>query len=650
MIVGLALKAKSSAQTRWTSARSDVLIGARHFGPRRIKWYVIENTALYSMFFAAICLLIFAGNLAAQMPPELRLGRAGHAFDHLSTIGLQAEAAASAGSTIIYASGVGEAGYFGLPPQSEFKSLCDKTSAYNREAKSKGIELSIGYLCATSIVKLDNFDKNWTEEFRAQFKTRPADWRQQDRSGKPLASWYGGDYQPACMSNPNWRAYERAMVRHTMETGHDGVFFDNPTVHPQGCYCSHCMKAFGAFFDGNASKPIGAKSLNIHELRALADKNRELFLRFRSTIARDFLGDMRESARAIHPKALVTCNNSLNTPSVYFSQCRMYGYNINEMSKVEDLVVVEDMNNQPRIEASGQTVEYGPTYKMLHAISRGKPVVAVTIAGNDYHTPPNLMRLAMAEAAAHNASYLSWPTWPEAQRKRMVDAIRPQADFLRRKEEWLNDAPIRADVVVFLPFRRWVQSDSCPTGDIAAALTKANLQYKVISESDFSLAPTNGRLPVLVVESRAVFSPDEQTKVETFEQAGGHVVVADRQGWTESLSKHFGLMTDVCRGPETVRMVVHDHPKRTVVHLYNLDIQRLASFEDQVTPATDVSVAVRTPFKKISFAHLSTADEGGSSGEIRPQSQYNEGNETVVFLNLPPLKTSAIITIEGQID
>ena len=439
-----------------------------------------------AIFLRRSAFLFFCGELAAETPSELRLGRAGHAFDHLGGIGVQAEAAAASGSTIIYSSGVGEAGYQGLPPQKEFATLRKNVSEYSRRAKELGIELNIGYLCATSIVKLDTFDKNWTDEFRAQFKTRPAEWRQQDRQGKPLASWYGGDYNPACMSNPDWRAYEHAMIRYQLEAGCDGIFFDNPTVHPQGCYCPHCMKAFAevrrADMRPSQSAPVPAD--DIEAIRKLADSQPELFLRFRSTIARDFLADMRTYARTINPRALITCNNSLNSPSVFYSQCRMYGYNIDEMSKAEDLVVVEDMNSQPRMEANGQTVEYGPMYKLLHAISHGKPIVAVTIANGDYHTAPNLMRLAMAEAAANNASYLSWPTWPEDQRKRMIAAVRPQADFLRHNEELLNDAPFRADVALYLPFQRWVKTDQCATSAVAAALTKENIQYRVVSEDD----------------------------------------------------------------------------------------------------------------------------------------------------------------------
>jgi hypothetical protein len=599
--------------------------------------------------FAVICFLYFGGELAAATPSELRIGRASHAFDHLGGIGGQADAAAASAATIICAGGLGEAGYHGLPSPNDFAALRKSVSDYSRRAKELGIELNIGYLCATSIVKLDTFDKNWTDEFRAQFKTRPAEWRQQDRHGKPLASWYGGDYQPACMSNPDWRAYERAMVRYQLETGHDGIFFDNPTVHPKGCYCEHCMRTFAATIasDSQPKAAPGQPDRDEH-IRQYADSHPQEFLRFRATIARDFLAEMRSYARSIIPRALVTCNNSLNSPSVFYSQCRMYGYNIDEMSRAEDLVVVEDMNNQPRTEASGQTIEYGPTYKMLHAISHGKPVVAVTIANGDYHTPPNLMRLAMAEATAHDASYMSWPTWPVEQRKRMSQAVRPQAEFLRRNEKWLNDAPARADVVVLLPFRRWVQTDSFPAVDIASALTGANLQYKVVGENELSAALQNGRPPVLVVESRSVLTSEQQQTIARFETAGGHVVSADQQGWLERLRKNPGPLTDLCRGPKTVRMVVHDHPQRTVVHLYNLNVQRLSSFEDKVTAANDVRVAVRTPFKTFRFAHYDSADEGSAPGEIHALGRYNEGNETVVYLKVPPLKVSAMITIEGN--
>ena len=63
-----------------------------------------------------------------EIPRELRVGRAGHAFDHLGGFGDQAEAAAASGATIIYATGLGGAGYSGLPPQTEFATAAGKCS------------------------------------------------------------------------------------------------------------------------------------------------------------------------------------------------------------------------------------------------------------------------------------------------------------------------------------------------------------------------------------------------------------------------------------------------------------------------------------------------------------------------------------------
>src|SRR5205085_3587717 len=123
----------------------------------------------------------------------------------------------------------------------------ETTAAYLKEAKRNGIHLALGYICATSIVKLDHFDCYWTPKFKQQFHSSPAEWRQQDRHGKPLRSWYGGDYEAACMNHPDWRAYERYIVRQQLEAGCDGIFFDNPTVHPDGCYCRWCMEKLAGF-------------------------------------------------------------------------------------------------------------------------------------------------------------------------------------------------------------------------------------------------------------------------------------------------------------------------------------------------------------------------------------------------------------------
>lgn len=582
-----------------------------------------------------------------EAPSPLRVGRAGHAFDHLGAIGEQASAAVASGATIIYTAGFGSLGYEGLPPQADFEAQQARVAAYNRTAKEQGVELAIGYLCATSIVRLEAFDQHWSSELRAELKTPPAEWLQVDRQGNPLPSWYGGDYRPACMNHPDWRAYQRRLVRQTLEAGHDGMFFDNPTVHQQGCYCTHCMEKFAASIeptDGAAALPSAGEPDRVAAIRALADARPREFLRFRATTARDFLADMRHAARQVNPAALITCNNSLNAPEQFFAQCRSYAYNINELSKVEDFVLVEDMATQPRTESSGRVYEYGPTYELLRAISHGKPIVACTLAGADYHTPARLVRLAMAEAAAHGASYLLWPTWPEEHRGRMAAAIRPQAELLAAHERLLNDAPARADAVLFLPYRNWLDGESCAAASIAASLTQANVQYRVICEDDFTIVRDEARPPVLVVESRSVFTRQEAEQVEQFERAGGTVVTADTADWLATLQQAIPRPAVVLHGPPSLRAVVHDAPSHTVLHLYNLNVERLSSFEDRVTSATDVEVAVRVPLRRAANVVLHTADKGAASGPL-PFTASAEGDDTLVKFTIPRIEVGAIVVI-----
>jgi hypothetical protein len=109
--------------------------------------------------------------LGAEERDELRVGIAGHAFDHLGAIGDQAAAAAASGMTIIYPACFGQIGYDGLPGPEEIEFLRKKFSAYLHDAKASGIKLALAYVCSTSIVRLETFDKNWSKEFRAQFVT-----------------------------------------------------------------------------------------------------------------------------------------------------------------------------------------------------------------------------------------------------------------------------------------------------------------------------------------------------------------------------------------------------------------------------------------------------------------------------------------------
>ena len=601
-----------------------------------------------SKIFTAVCasLIAFAPIAFAQepetyeLPSALRTGEALHAFEHLGEMGHQLDAAVASGVTVIYATGMGSDGYLGLPEPATFERRCAEERAYSEKAKEQGIRLVLGYLCATSIVKLETFDDNWTTEMRTLFKTPPAEWMQQGRDGAPLESWYGGDYKPACMNNPDWRTYERLMIRTQFDTGHDGIFFDNPTVHTKGCYCLFCMERFAQFVqaEGETLNDTATEAMRVY-----ADTHAEAFLRFRSTIGRDFLADMRAFARSMKTDAVITANNSLNQTSVMFSQAHLYGYNIYQMSQGEDLVVVEDMGSQPRITADGKTFEYGPTLKQIHAIAHGKPVVNVTIADADYHTPPNLVRLAMAEATANDATYLVWTTWPEEHRKTLTDATRLQADFMRANKQFIQDSLPRRDVALYFPFREWVKSKDCRVSAIAAELVKANVQFDVFCEDDFS-AHRLDAAKVLVVERLSVLTASEKEAVDTFIEEGGTVLAADSPDWLKSVQAAISAPSAVINGPATVRAYVRDQESATVVHLLNLNVEKLSSFEDKVTPATAFTVAVKVPYEHVLAVELVSADVGTTKGTIAVTTRKTDDG-SYVDVPIGQLDVSAMLII-----
>jgi hypothetical protein len=597
------------------------------------------------ILFGVFCLLSTATALSSHIPEGLRIGIAGHAFEHLGDLGEQADAAADSGASIIYISGVGVLGYSGLPDDAELQKQRQLAANYVRHARKKGIRFAIGYVCATSIVDLDKFAAHWTVAFRQRFQTPPPEWRQQDRQGHPLPSWYGGLYQPACMCNPDWQTYEHFMVKQQIEAGCDGIFFDNPTVHPQGCYCPFCMEKYASFLGQDS--PVRKNNTNALEtLREHAATHTEKFMEFRCTIGRDFLGDMRRYARTINPRAWMTANNSLNSADVLFSQSRTYGYNIFEMSRTEDLVVVEDMSSQPRALPDGSMREYGPTYEQLTAISHGKPIAAVCLADSDYHTPPNLVRLAMAEAAAHGCSHLWWPVWPEAERQRMSATVRPEADFLREHASLLNDAAARCDVLLLLPITDYLRTAECKTSQDAARLTAANISYRVQTLEELEAPVSRGPRPKVILTPSGVALSQTQTNI--LRNRFGSQAKWLSTGETNWLAQAKSLAPPISiqgSGSPFIRATLQDKKNRTILHLLNLNVLKLSSFQDRITPASGLEISANVPARKVRHVRAFTADGSGSSGDVE-FSQQRIGKGSTVIFKIPQLAIHTIVLIE----
>jgi hypothetical protein len=94
-----------------------------------------------------------------------------------------------------------------------------------------------------------------------------------------------------------------------------------------------------------------------------------------------------------------------------------------------------------------------------------------------------------------------------------------------------------------------------------------------------------------------------------------------------------------------VRAVVRDQHGRAIIHLLNLNVRRLSSFEDQVTPATNVRITCRVPFRNVRSVRALTADTEANRGEL-PFAARRDGAESVVEFAVPRLDIATLVAIE----
>jgi hypothetical protein len=219
-------------------------------------------------------------------------------------------------------------------------------------------------------------------------------------------------------------------------------------------------------------------------------------------------------------------------------------------------------------------------------------------------------------------------------------------------------------VVLFLPFRNWLVTDKCPASRLAADLARANVQFEVICEDALRPAPEARLLPgkfpaaaptavpqplrgtkLLVAASRSDFTQHELNVLEKFTRAGGSIITAEKADWLKDVQAALGQPAIQVRGAPAVRAVVRDQPHRTIVHLLNLNVQRLSSLEDRVTPANDLPVEVLVPLKNVRAVRALTADAAATSGAVS-FSARPAGRQTLVQMTLPRLEIATLLVIE----
>lgn len=229
----------------------------------------------------------------------------------------------------------------------------------------------------------------------------------------------------------------------------------------------------------------------------------------------------------------------------------------------------------------------------------------------------------------------------------MITTIRPEANFLRQNEKLLNNTEPRRDVLLFLCFRRWLETEHCAVSDLAAALSRANIPFAVASEDNLvqALGSRDSRPQVLLLDSFSRLNGTEKEAAESFQQNGGSVMAADAHDWLVSVQYAIEKPSLTLRAPAGVRAVIRDQPKRTLVHLYNLNVQKLSSFDDKIFLAKDIHLSVRVPMKRVHSVRALTADPGATSGPLEFTTRRDD-KEIVVEISVPELEISEILVIE----
>src|SRR5205085_8469727 len=120
----------------------------------------------------------------------------------------------------------------------------------------------------------------------------------------------------------------------------------------------------------------------------------------------------------------------------------------------------------------------------------------------------------------------------------------------------------------------------------------------------------------LLAASESDFTTDERAALNKFFLPDA-IIIADKPDWLQRVCQAVGESSIPLHTPPTVRATVWDQPKQTIVHLLNLNIQRLSSFEDRVVPVEDLHLKIRVRSGKIRSCRALTPDSDGTAGALK---------------------------------
>jgi hypothetical protein len=145
----------------------------------------------------------------------------------------------------------------------EIRARIEGIREWVKNVHEAGVEIVIPYICNQTISGdpelrrgIWEFWDHWDDYADLGIgprPTEPTDWLARERNGRPHFNYEKrhkgflsiGQYRFApCVNNPNYRAYQRAVVELIARVGYDGVFVDNCNLN---CHCAHCQSKFRGY-------------------------------------------------------------------------------------------------------------------------------------------------------------------------------------------------------------------------------------------------------------------------------------------------------------------------------------------------------------------------------------------------------------------
>lgn len=221
-------------------------------------------------------------------------------------------------------------------------------------------------------------------------------WYAMDQFGNKI-NYYSGRYL-VCPTDEEWKSHLAEIVRGIVESGADGVFFDNMFGSWFGfrpCHCDRCQKSFKEF-----AQSINVDVKRIPEYLSENEESR-MYLIWRKKILWDTVESLSKLAKSMNPNLLISSNSfeaGISRLSI------MTGIDLREAFRVQDVVMIE--NHQLPRKFNNVQIFNTMTYRIAHAHSSGKPVTSIPymfgIGADGVYSARTYLQ-AMAEAYANDS-------------------------------------------------------------------------------------------------------------------------------------------------------------------------------------------------------------------------------------------------------